>query len=51
MAEVVCAPLLNAFKARLDEHWAQVRYTTPDQDWVKHEVKSSMWTGTTGLIA
>ena len=31
-AEVVCAPSLNAFKARLDEHWAQVRYTIPDQD-------------------
>ena len=31
-AEVVCAPSLNAFKARLDAHWAHFRYKVPDTD-------------------
>ena len=31
-SDVVCAPSLNAFKARLDEHWAHLRYTIPDTD-------------------
>ena len=31
-AEVVCAPSLNAFKARLDAHWAHFGYKVPDTD-------------------
>ena len=31
-AEVVCAPSLNAFKARLDAHWAHFRQTEKGQD-------------------
>ena len=31
-SDVVCAPSLNAFKARLDEHWAHLRFTIPDTD-------------------
>ena len=31
-AKVVCAPSLNAFKARLDAHWDSIRYTIPDTD-------------------
>ena len=30
--EVVCAPSVNAFKARLDVHWAQIRYNIPETD-------------------
>ena len=30
--EVVCAPSVNTFKARLDAHWALFRYHTPDTD-------------------
>ena len=29
-AEVVSAPSLNQFKARLNAHWANIRYHTPD---------------------
>ena len=31
-AEVVCAPSVNAFKARLDVHWAHIRYHIPETD-------------------
>ena len=31
-SDVVCAPSLNAFKARLDKHWANIRYNIPDSD-------------------
>ena len=31
-AEVVCAPTVNSFKARLDAHWAQHWYQIPDTD-------------------
>ena len=31
-AEVACAPSLNAFKARLDAHWASIRFSIPDTD-------------------
>ena len=30
--EVVCAPSVNAFKARLDVHWAHIRYNIPETD-------------------
>ena len=50
-SEVVCAPSLNAFKARLDTHWAHVRYSIPDTDWDMAGIMSSMRPGTTGLVA
>ena len=31
-SEVVCSPSVNTFKARLDAHWAHIRYTIPDSD-------------------
>ena len=31
-SEVVCAPSINAFKARLDAHWAHIRFSIPDTD-------------------
>ena len=31
-ASVVSAPSVSAFKARLDAHWAHIRYWTPDTD-------------------
>ena len=31
-AEVVCSPNVNTFKARLDAHWALLRYQIPDTD-------------------
>ena len=31
-AEVVCATSLNAFKARLDAHWASMWYSIPYTD-------------------
>ena len=31
-SEVVCAPSLNCFKARLDAHWSHTKYSIPDPD-------------------
>ena len=31
-SDVVCSPTVNSFKARLDVHWAHIRYQIPDTD-------------------